>query len=119
MGHQLKDAGCHPTPKLKRCQDRCEAEFILTLDICSYGTLFAVYSPELSKDECVEEGTHVQHGGLKRKQMGAVTFQGAVCSTELLPACVQPSRKCSPSTSNSWGPRLKEFSELKSHDLSP
>lgn len=68
MGHQLKDAGCHPAPKLQRRQDRREAEFILTLDICSYSALFAIHGPELSKDKCVEERTHVQHGGLRKKE---------------------------------------------------
>lgn len=70
MRHQLKDAGCHPTPKLKCRQYRCEAELILTLEVCSYGTLFTIYGPELSKDKCVEEGTHVQHRGLKRRKTG-------------------------------------------------
>lgn len=68
MGHQLEDAGCYPAPELQRCQDRSETELILILDICSHSTLFAVHGPELSKDERVEEGTHVQHGGLRRKE---------------------------------------------------
>lgn len=68
MGHQLKDAGCHPAPELECGQYRGEAEFSLTLDICRYGTLFAIHSPELSKDKRVEEGAHVQHRGLKRRR---------------------------------------------------
>lgn len=70
VGHELEDAGGHPAPELQRRQDRREAELVLTLDAGGYGTLFAVYGPELSKDKCMEEGTHVQHGGLggnKRK----------------------------------------------------
>lgn len=81
VSHQLKDAGCHPAPELQRGQDGREAEFILTLDICSYGTLFAIYGPELSKDKCVEERTHMQHGGLKRRRQELLHFSGLRRST--------------------------------------
>lgn len=85
MSHELKDAGCHPAPKLQCGEDRREAEFILTLDICSYGTLFAIYGPELSKDKCVEERTHMQHGGLKRRRQEPLRFSGLQCSTGPIP----------------------------------
>lgn len=102
MGHQLKDAGGHPTPKLQCCQDRGEAEFILILDICSYGTLFAVYGPELSKDKRVEEGAHVQHGGLRRKERKScylLVWAGLLPGA--LPLWLWPSKEHSQSTAHS------------------
>lgn len=120
MGHQLKDAGGHPTPKFQCGQDRCEAEFILILDICSYGTLFAIYGPELSKDKRMEEGTHVQHGGLRRNERKSCYLPVGWAAPRSPPAWLQPSKGHSQSTASSSDQRLKDLAPgytLMSHHL--
>lgn len=109
VGHQLEDAGCHPAPKLQCRQDRCEAELILTLDVCSYGTLFAIHSPELSKDKRMEEGTHVQHGGLKRNRKKSCYILVGCAVPHALLAWLWPSQEHSPRTAKPSDPRPKEF----------